>query len=85
MTKVLITGSNGFVGRQIIRSLAQEDIDLILIVREGVNYDFSNVKNVQKVITTKDLFSEEEIWWEEQCKGIDIVIHAAWYVEPGQY
>lgn len=85
MTRVLITGSNGFVGRQIIRSLDQEDIDLIPVVREGKKYEFSNFRNVQKVITSKDLFSEDESWWEEQCQGIDIVIHAAWYVESGEY
>ena len=85
MTRVLITGASGFVGRQIIRSLDQEDIDLIPVVREGKKYEFSNFKNVHKVITSKDIFSEDESWWEEQCQGIDIVIHAAWYVEPGNY
>ena len=85
MTRVLITGANGFVGRQIIRSLDVEGIDLITTVREGKENTVSNFKNVKKIITSKDLFAEDESWWEEQCKDVDIVIHAAWYVETGKY
>ena len=85
MKRVLITGANGFVGRQIIRSLDVESIDLITTVREGKENEVSNFKNVKKIITSKDLFAEDESWWEEQCKDVDIVIHAAWYVETGKY
>lgn len=85
MTRVLITGANGFVGRQIIKSLDVEGIDLIPTVREGKENTVSNFKNVKKIITSKDLFAEDESWWEEQCKDVDIVIHAAWYVETGKY
>ena len=85
MTSVLITGANGFVGRQIIRSLEAEGIDLIPVVRQGKENTVSNFKNVKKIITSKDLFAENESWWEEQCKDVDIVIHAAWYVETGKY
>jgi dTDP-6-deoxy-L-talose 4-dehydrogenase (NAD+) len=85
MTRVLITGANGFVGRQITRSLDTKDIDLIPVVRKGKENTVSNFKNVKKIITSKDLFVEDESWWEEQCKNVDIVIHAAWYVETGKY
>jgi nucleoside-diphosphate-sugar epimerase len=85
MTRVLITGANGFVGRQITRSLDTKDIDIIPVVRKGKENTVSNFKNVKKIITSKDLFVEDESWWEEQCKDVDIVIHAAWYVETGQY
>jgi nucleoside-diphosphate-sugar epimerase len=85
MTRVLITGANGFVGRQIIQSLDMEGIDLIPTVREGKENTVSNFKNVKKIITSKDLFAENESWWEAQCKDIDIVIHAAWFVETGKY
>jgi len=85
MTRVLITGANGFVGRQITRSLDTKDIDLIPVVRKGKENTVSNFKNVKKIITSKDLFVEDESWWEEQCKDVDIVIHAAWYVETGKY
>jgi len=26
-----------------------------------------------------------EEWWGLQCRGVDLVIHAAWYAEPGKY
>lgn len=85
MTQILITGANGFVGRQIIRSLDSMGVDLIPVVREGKVHEFSSLSNIKKIITSKDIFSEEENWWEKQCKDIDIVIHAAWYVEAGKY
>ena len=85
MTRILITGANGFVGRQIIRSLDSIGVDLIPVVRDGKSHEVSSFSNVKKIITSKDLFSEEEVWWEEQCKDVDVVIHAAWYVEAGKY
>jgi nucleoside-diphosphate-sugar epimerase len=85
MTRVLITGANGFVGRQIVRSLDDMGADLIPVVREGKTNEVSGLTNVKKIITTKDVFSEDEDWWEEQCKDVDVVIHAAWYVEAGKY
>jgi nucleoside-diphosphate-sugar epimerase len=85
MTRVLITGANGFVGRQIIRSLDAFGIDLIPVVREGKAYEVPGLASIKKIITSKDIFLEEEGWWEEQCRDIDIVIHAAWYVEAGKY
>jgi nucleoside-diphosphate-sugar epimerase len=85
MTRVLITGANGFVGRQIVRSLDAVGIDIIPVVREGRVNEVSNLANVERIITSKDLFLEEEGWWEKQCKDVDVVIHAAWYVEAGKY
>ena len=85
MTRVLITGANGFVGRQIVRSLDAVGIDLIPVVREGRVSEVSSIANVKRIVTSKDLFLEEEGWWEKQCKDVDVVIHAAWYVEAGKY
>jgi nucleoside-diphosphate-sugar epimerase len=85
MTRALITGANGFVGRQIIRSLDALGVDLIPVVREGKAREISDLTSIKKIITTKDLFAEDEDWWEDQCKDVDIVIHAAWYVETGKY
>lgn len=33
------------------------------------------------VITTPDLFSESQSWWQEVCHGIHTIVHLAWYVE----
>src|SRR5262249_10932532 len=37
------------------------------------------------IVTTPDLFAESVGWWSKACAGVDTVIHAAWYAEPGHY
>jgi len=85
MTRVVVTGATGFVGRHIIRALEKESVTLIPIVRVGKESLMSGVERVERIVTTTDLFSEDEAWWELQCHGVDLVIHAAWYAEPGKY
>lgn len=85
MTRILVTGATGFVGRQIIRALGSADVKLLPVVRAGKEDEVAGLSNIESVISTHDLFSESESWWEEQCHGTDIVIHAAWYAEPGKY
>ena len=82
--KILITGSSGFLGSQIVNTLKKKDnVELILIVRKK-NKDLSKLDNV-KMILTKDLFSETVSWWKRRTKNIDVIIHSAWYVEPGKF
>ena len=85
MKKILITGGTGFVGRQIVRSLAEQNVEITLVVRSGKENTFKNIPSIKKVISTQDIFCENRHWWANACQGVDIVIHAAWYVEPGQY
>lgn len=85
MTRVVVTGATGFIGRQIVRALDVDGIALIPVVRAGKEGLLSGVRHVDKVITTPDLFSEDEAWWEAQCQNTDLIIHAAWYTEPGKY
>ncbi len=30
-------------------------------------------------------FAESVEWWKHQCADIDMIIHVAWYAEPGKY
>jgi nucleoside-diphosphate-sugar epimerase len=83
--KILLTGSTGFVGRQILTNLLKKKIKVRAIVRKGKESFFNDVNLKIEVITTEDLFKENADWWAEQCKGIDTIIHIAWYVEPGKY
>lgn len=85
MARVLLTGATGFIGRQIMRGLNRTGTMFLPVVRTGKECLVAGLPNVEGVISTPDLFAEDESWWAEQCRGIDIIIHAAWYVEPGKY
>jgi nucleoside-diphosphate-sugar epimerase len=85
MRRILITGATGFVGRQILSALSNADILLIPVVRTGKEYLVIDKPNVERIISSDDIFSEPEDWWSTQCRGIDTIIHAAWYAEPGKY
>jgi len=37
------------------------------------------------VVETPDLFAERQEWWSDACADVDVVVHAAWYAEPGLY
>lgn len=79
-----MTGGTGFIGRSVVAALSNYDIELHLVVRSKrrtvLHEDAS-----RKFIVTKDVFSESPSWWRKQLKGIDTVIHLAWYAEPGHY
>lgn len=83
---VLLTGSTGFVGRQILKALAARRIQVRLVVRAGKQHQLAaDSSDIEKLVVTPDLFSERAEWWAECCAGVDSVIHAAWYAEPGKY
>lgn len=82
---VLITGATGFVGRQVLRSLGERNALVRAVVREGKQGQLANLKGIESIVATPDLFAESANWWENILKGIDTVIHVAWYAEPGKY
>lgn len=77
--RVLLTGASGFVGRQIHKALAAHGADITIVTRT------IRIEHSAKTIVTQDAFAESRDWWAEACHDIDIVLHAAWYAEPGQY
>ena len=82
---VLLTGATGFVGRQILRSLAERGVHVHVVARNGHLPDPAMRSLVETVIATPDLFAEHADWWARACAGMEIVVHAAWYAEPGKY
>lgn len=83
--KILLTGSAGFVGKQVFSQLTNHDVKITLVIRDGRQAAFKDHAAVETVIATPDLFSETVEWWANVLQGIDTVIHMAWYAEPGKY
>jgi nucleoside-diphosphate-sugar epimerase len=83
--KILLTGASGFVGRQIARSLVAAGHRPRLVLRPGGLVRTGLDAASADVIETLDLFAEGADWWSVAVEDVDTVIHAAWYVEPGQY
>ena len=82
---VLLTGSTGFVGRQVLRALGEQDVTVRLVIREGADAPIEHSAKIDKMIRTPDLFAESASWWADVCEGVDTIIHVAWYTEPGKY
>lgn len=83
--KVLLTGANGFVGRQVFKALLSSDVDIRLVLRHGREIPDKAQNRIEGVLWTDDLFAEPVDWWAEACSGVDTVVHVAWYAEPGKY
>ena len=86
MTRVvLLTGGAGFVGRQVLAALLTRRCRVRLVVRTGGKAAAGPQEDIESTVTTPDLFAESAAWWETACRGVDTVIHVAWYAEPGTY
>ncbi|MFK5997135.1 MAG: NAD(P)-dependent oxidoreductase [Rhodobacterales bacterium] len=85
MARVLLTGATGFVGRHILQRLEAQGHSVLLPVRPNWQDRISIHESLTQTLETKDLFAESFNWWYDTLDGIDTVIHAAWYAEPGVY
>jgi nucleoside-diphosphate-sugar epimerase len=85
MKTILLTGATGFVGKQIFKALRKSNVRIVPVVREGKESVYNSQHNVDRVVCSADIFQENSDWWAKQCNQIDVVIHAAWYVEHGKY
>lgn len=83
MVHVLLTGAGGFVGRQILRSLRARGHRVTAVLRPGS--ELPEGYEADSILETPDVFSERSSWWANALSGVDTIIHAAWYVEPGKY
>ncbi|WP_295434387.1 NAD(P)-dependent oxidoreductase [uncultured Thiodictyon sp.] len=81
---ILLTGAGGFVGRQVMRYLAEQGHPLRLVLRSGSPAS-AQLSQGAEVIETPDLFQEGSEWWLAALTGVDTVVHLAWYTEPGKY
>ena len=82
---ILLTGATGFVGRQVLQELAKRNCRVRVVVRQGKQDRIPHLPAIEKVIATPDLWSESVAWCADVCRGVDCVIHVAWYAGPGKY
>lgn len=82
---ILITGATGFVGQALLRHLCKLDLNISVVTRGGNLNNLNNLNERITIIHVNDIFNESEQWWSQVCKGIDLVIHLAWYVNPLDY
>lgn len=82
MTRVLLTGATGFVGRHVHPALLRQGCDVVAVIRSGGQ---DRLNGGAQVIETDDIFSDGASLWESRCTGVDMVVHLAWYAEPGKY
>ena len=85
MRTVLLTGATGFVGRQILNAFSKSGVYVVPVVRAGKEGELARFENVKSVLSSDNIFLESADWWEGNCEGIEIIVHAAWYAEPGKY
>ena len=82
---ILVTGSTGFVGRQVLRILIKNGNRIRLVLRSESNLAELSSQAIEKIIYSDDIFTESSEWWLKACSGVATVIHLAWYAEPGKY
>ncbi len=83
--KILLTGATGFVGRQVLNALLEKECTIRCVVRAESDAKLPGSTKLEPCLATTDLFAEDQSWWRKSLEGIDVVIHMAWYAEPGKY
>lgn len=82
---VLLTGGTGFVGRHLAGQLASRGFLIRYVIRPGSAHAVARDASFESVVETDNLFKEPVERCAEMCAGVDTVVHAAWYAEPGKY
>ncbi|MEX3014532.1 NAD-dependent epimerase/dehydratase family protein [Gymnodinialimonas hymeniacidonis] len=82
---ILITGATGFFGQAILRQLPTSSGPVRCVIRTGTKKRLGPHEHDVEVVEVDDLFAQTAAWWADILSGVDTVIHAAWYAEPGKY
>ena len=90
--RVLLTGGRGFVGRQLLRLLVAQGYRVRLLVRTpkapaamDLAGEDQAAEAVESCVAVDDLFALSRERLRTLCEGVDTVLHAAWFAEPGKY
>jgi len=71
--KILVTGANGFVGRELCRSLIEDGMEVRATVRSSDRIPFLPIRAESVVVGNVGPDTE----WGEALRGVDVVIHTA--------
>lgn len=82
---ILVTGGSGFVGSQIVNSLRARGYVIRRVARSATFKSSSPNSGGDEVVVVDDLFRSPPDELNRICDGVDTIIHAAWFVEPGSY
>jgi len=72
-TNILVTGANGFIGSNLVKSLSEKGHNVNAMVLKGTNEEF--IKNLHCNIVYGDVTKKESL--KEPLKNIDLVYHLA--------
>lgn len=70
MSRIIVSGANGFVGRELCRTLSDNQFEVYAVVRNSINKILA-----EKCFVVRDLVDKAS--WENELVGVDCVIHLA--------
>lgn len=84
MKKVIVTGANGFIGKNLVKNLAIKDIKVYAVVKD-ITSNISEIKNITNVeITYCNLESISDLSEKIADRDIDVFYHFAWAGTSGK-
>jgi nucleoside-diphosphate-sugar epimerase len=83
--KVLLTGITGFIGSHVARQLVETNDEIYGLVRERSNHwRIEDIETSLKLVQA-DLVDDEALKGVLTSLKPDVVLHLAWFAEPGVY
>ncbi|GAB0149500.1 NAD(P)-dependent oxidoreductase [Marichromatium sp. PS1] len=83
--RVIVTGASGFVGRRIVQALLDRGIGVRLLVRDPARAAVLFPARGVELVEIEDLFTASVETLQTVLAGGEMLVHAAWYAEPGRY